>query len=86
MCRYDPALPDAQLVVAERPGWIEGIIFLGNVEGRLGHWKSAAFHWHVAAPDTTAPQCSAGSRSTSPIAGCPAWSHRSALSHVNVTK
>ena len=50
MCRYDLALPDAQLVVAERPGWIEGIIFLGNVEGKLGRWKSAAFHWHGPEP------------------------------------
>ena len=48
MGRYDLALPDAQQVVRERPGWIEGIISLGNVEGQLGHWKSAACHWHEA--------------------------------------
>ena len=29
--RYDLALPDAQLVLRERPGWIEGMITLGNV-------------------------------------------------------
>jgi FKBP-type peptidyl-prolyl cis-trans isomerase len=30
------------------PGWTEGLISLGMIEGQLGHWKGAAFHWHEA--------------------------------------
>ena len=48
MGRYDLALPDALQVVRERPGWTEGLISLGMIEGQLGHWKEAAFHWHEA--------------------------------------
>ena len=46
--KYDEACIDAQLVVRERPGWIEGVIHLGNIEGKLGRWKEAAIHWNEA--------------------------------------
>ena len=48
MGNYELALPDAMTVVRERPGWIEGIIFCGNVQGKLGMWSEAAAHWHEA--------------------------------------
>ena len=35
-------------MVRERPGWIEGVIHLGNIEGKLGRWKEAAVHWNEA--------------------------------------
>ena len=48
MGNYQLALPDALTIVHERPGWIEGIILCGNVQGELGLWSEAAAHWHEA--------------------------------------
>ena len=48
MGNYELALPDAQQVARARPGWIEGLIHLGNIEGELCQWSAAAAHWHEA--------------------------------------